>query len=33
VDDIAVLGLALKLSEPELKAYAEWRDGKETVQA
>ena len=30
VDDIAVLGLALKLSEPELKAYAEWRDGKET---
>ncbi len=33
VDDIAVLGLALKLSEPELKAYAEWRDGKDTVQA
>ena len=33
VDDIAVLGLALKLSEPELKAYAAWRDGKNTVQA
>ena len=33
VDDIAILGLALKLSEPELKAYAEWRDGKDTVQA
>ena len=27
VDDLAVLGLALKLSEPELKAYAAWRDG------
>ena len=25
VDDLAVLGLALKLSEPELKAFAEWR--------
>ena len=33
LDDVAVLGLALKLSEPELKAYAEWRDGKDTVQA
>ena len=33
VDDIAVLGLALKLSEPELKAYAEWRDGKDTAKA
>lgn len=33
VDDLAVLGLALKLSEPELKAYAAWRDGKDTVQA
>ena len=33
VDDIAVLGLALKLSEPELKAYAEWRDAKNTTQA
>ena len=33
VDDIAVLGLALKLSEPELKAYAAWRDAKNTAQA
>ena len=24
-DDLAVMGLALKLSEKELKAYAEWR--------
>ncbi len=24
-DDLAVLGLALKLSEPELKAFADWR--------
>ncbi len=29
-DDIAVLGLALKLSEPELKAFAEWRTSKGT---
>lgn len=29
-DDIAVLGLALKLSEPELKAFAEWRASKGT---
>ncbi len=27
-DDLAVLGLALKLSEKELKAYAEWRDAQ-----
>jgi uncharacterized membrane protein YkvA (DUF1232 family) len=27
VDDLAVLGLALHLCEPELKAYAAWRDG------
>ena len=27
-DDLAVLGLALKLSEPELKAFKEFRDGK-----
>ena len=33
VDDIAVLALALKLSEPELKAYAAWRDAKGTAQA
>ncbi len=26
-DDLAVLGLALKLSEPELKAFSEWRAG------
>ena len=25
-DDLAVMGLALKLSEKELKAFAEWRD-------
>lgn len=32
-DDLAVMGLALKLSEPELKAFAEWRDAKNgTVQ-
>ncbi|MBR3334850.1 MAG: DUF1232 domain-containing protein, partial [Clostridia bacterium] len=33
VDDIAVMGLALKLSEPELKAFAEWRDAKGQAQA
>ena len=27
-DDLAVMGLALKLSEPELKAFAEWRERK-----
>ncbi len=27
-DDLAVMGLALKLSENELKAFAEWRAGK-----
>ena len=26
IDDIAVFTLALKLAEPELKAYAAWRD-------
>lgn len=25
-DDLAVMGLALKLSEPELKAFSEWRN-------
>ena len=30
-DDLAVLGLALKLSEPELKAFAEWRAGGTAV--
>ena len=29
-DDLAVLGLALKLSEPELRAYKEFRDGHST---
>ena len=28
LDDIAVLGLALKLSESELKAFSDWRAGK-----
>ena len=28
VDDLAVLGLALKLSEKELKAFMEWRDAQ-----
>ena len=27
-DDLAVLGLALKLCEPELKAYSDWRDNR-----
>ena len=27
-DDLAVMGLALKLSKPELQAFAAWRDGK-----
>ena len=31
-DDLAVMGLALKLSEPELKAFAEWRDAKNGAQ-
>ena len=25
-DDLAVMGLALKLSEPELKAFSQWRE-------
>lgn len=28
VDDLAVMGLALKLSEKELKAFAEWRSAQ-----
>ena len=28
-DDIAVMGLALKFVEPEVKAYKAWRDGKQ----
>ena len=31
-DDVAVMGLALKLSEPELKAFAEWSDAKGSTQ-
>ncbi|MBO6092020.1 MAG: DUF1232 domain-containing protein [Oscillospiraceae bacterium] len=27
-DDLAVLGLALKVSEPELRAFSEWRAGR-----
>ena len=27
-DDLAVLGLALKLSEPELKEFAQWRESR-----
>ena len=30
VDDLAVLGLALKLSEPELKAFKAWQEALET---
>ncbi len=33
VDDLAVMGLALKLSEPELKSFAEWRDARNNAQA
>ena len=35
IDDLAVLGLALKLSEKELKAFAEWRaaQGEGTADA
>ncbi len=31
LDDIAVLGLALKLSEKELKAFSDWRTGKASL--
>ena len=27
-DDIAVVGLALKFVEPEVKAYKAWREGR-----
>ena len=27
-DDVAVMGLALKISQPELKAFAAWRAGQ-----
>ena len=32
IDDIAVFTLALKLAEPELKAYAAWRDAGKPEQ-
>jgi uncharacterized membrane protein YkvA (DUF1232 family) len=32
-DDLGVMALALKLSEPELKAFAEWRATKAGAQA
>ena len=28
-DDLGVMGLALKMSEPELKAFAEWRANRD----
>ena len=31
-DDLAVLGLALKLSEPELEAFRAFRDGKKAAE-
>jgi len=31
-DDLGVMGLALKLCEPELKAFAEWRSTKDAAQ-
>ena len=33
VDDLAVMGLALKLSEKELKAFADWRAGNNGLNA
>ena len=30
VDDLAVLGVALKFCDPELKAFKAWRDGAQT---
>lgn len=32
-DDLGVMALALKLCEPELKAFAEWRAAKNSAQA
>jgi uncharacterized membrane protein YkvA (DUF1232 family) len=32
VDDLGVMALALKLCEPELKAFAEWRVATDTAQ-
>ncbi|MBQ1321574.1 MAG: DUF1232 domain-containing protein [Solobacterium sp.] len=33
LDDIAIAAVALKLSEPELKAYREWQDAKKAEEA
>ena len=33
LDDLAVVTLALKLSEPELNAYKQWRDGIRQAEA
>ena len=32
-DDLAVMGLALKRSKPDLKAFAEWKDAHNGAQA
>ena len=32
-DDLAVMGLALKMCKPELNAFSEWRDAKNGAQA
>ena len=32
-DDVAVMGLALKLSEPELEAFKAWKESKNAVPA
>ena len=33
MDDLAVVALALRLSEPELKAFSEWREQNRPVQS
>ena len=33
LDDIAVIGLAVKFSEPELRAYSEWKSAKMSAEA
>ena len=32
-DDLGVMALALKMCEPELKAFSQWRDAKNSAQA
>ena len=32
-DDLAVMGLALKISKPDLKAFSEWKDARNGAQA